>query len=590
MKTKFTTPLLVLFFICFTANFSKAQQIVPVSKGDKYFFQNQFEDAIACYMSELTSKNKKIAENAMVRLADCYRITGEFEKAEVQYKKIMKRKKKNPQNYMNYGLSLKNSAKFEEAKVQFEEYIRLKPEDPMGPVFLKSCDSAQKWLDATIGKEVKNLEAINSEYSDFSPVIKEGADLFFCSGRKGSKEVLFSLEGGNETHRLDIYKASITAISGSEVEKNTVKNYSDLNTPLHEGSLCFSKDGKEVYFTRTVKGKRNETTNDILNSLNIYYSKRDSAGKWTAPDNNFPFNYAGFSSAHPALSPDGKTLFFMSDVKGGYGKTDIYYCTKDSKGNWGKVTNAGKDVNTFGFELFPYVSDNNVLYFSSNSHPGMGQLDIFKSELVHGAWTKVHNLMPPINSIGNDFGITFNGNVQQGFFSSDRFNGKGQEDIYSFSYQDQLEINVCNDSVFVKDNSIFDDQRYKLVNETDSTEREIISGHHFFRFKMHANKDLSLICKKNGFSANSITLKYEVNNQAQTVNYKIVSDRVKIKVNFIFVQTNPLTHTQCNTIIKTDGINSDALPVHFEDKLYETTKETEAGSELLIELTTNKAN
>lgn len=494
------TLVLSCFFV--TSLFSQKNS----EKGDRYFDQNQFETAIKYYLLETKSGNKKASEHSMRRLADCYRIIGEFEKAEDTYRKILKRKKKDPVNYLNYGLSLKSSAKYAEAIVQFNEYILLKPEDPMGKVFLVSCDSAQKWLDETIGKEVKNIEKINTEFSEFSPVLYSQNKLLFSSSRQGSKEALISFDGGGEIHRLDLFSIDMNLISTKENTKTDIVNFKDINSPMHEGSACFSRDGKDIYFTKTVKGKKDSKTNGILYTLQIYYSKMDSTGKWSTPISAFEFNSMEYSVGHPSLSYDEKTIYYMSDKPGGFGKTDIYYSIKQQDGKWGKPINAGNLVNTFGYELFPYITESGKLYFSSNSHPGMGQLDIFSSTYSDNKWSNVQNLKPPINSIGNDFGITLDGKDNRGFFSSDRFNGKGAEDIYSFSDEIPLNISLSNDTLKFSDKNIFDDSKYKLINEKDSTETELSSANGFFFVRLENNIDYILVSKKNGFPYNKINL------------------------------------------------------------------------------------
>src|SRR5690606_16261017 len=131
-----------------------------------------------------------------------------------------------------------------------------------------------------------------------------------------------------------------------------------------------------------------------------------------------------------SMSSDGQRIYFMSDMPGGYGKTDIYYAERQKDGSWGKAQNAGPQINTFAYELFPSVSEEGYIYFASNGHPGMGQLDIFRCAITDNKPGAAQNLKPPVNSISNDFGITFYGGTARGFFSSDRFNGKGAEDIY----------------------------------------------------------------------------------------------------------------------------------------------------------------
>lgn len=473
-------------------------------KGDKYYDKNLFREAIEYYKLEIKAGNSKTVDYAMQKLANCYRITEQFALAEETYKKILKKKKKDPKNYLNYAQSLKSSAKYAEAAVQFKEYIKLNPADPMGVIYLQSCDSAQKWLDETIGNEVRNVEKINSPLSDFAPVFLSSDKLYFSSSREGSKEALVSLNGGVEIHRLDLYDIDIASLDANK--EVPLKNFTDINTPLHEGPATFSANGKELYFTRTVDGKKNKTTNKVLNTLQIFYCSQDSTGKWSKPVSAFTFNSTEYSVGQPSLTGDGKRIYFMSDMPGGYGGTDIYYCDKLADGKWSSPVNVGNKVNTFGHELFPYISANGLLYFSSDTHPGMGQLDIFSSTYTNGEWSVVRNLKPPVNSIANDFGIALDQQYMRGFFSSDRFNGKGLEDIYSFSEIIPLKLTVNGGMIQFPDKSIFDGIKYKLVDEKTKTETTLEPKDGVYSLPLNESQQYTLVGKKNGFSYNKIAM------------------------------------------------------------------------------------
>jgi tetratricopeptide (TPR) repeat protein len=518
--------LLIVALILSGRTFS--QEVEIICKGDRYYEQNQFESAIKYYSDDSRSKSKKVAQHAALRIADCYRILGEFEKAESAYKKILKKRKNHAESYLNYGLSLKNSAKFEEAKLQFSEYVKLAPKDPMGKIYLMSCDSAQVWLDLTLGKEANNLEKLNTEESDFGPFeLKD--QLYFCSSRKGSKTNLISFDGGNDITRLDIYSMSLDQLAKEESNKKDVINFKEINSAMHEGPLCFTKDGKELYFTCNVKGKRKDDEGSVTNLLKIFYTKQDSSGNWTKPTCELGFNFEKFSTAHPAITSKGNMIYFMSDKPGGCGKTDIYYSIKGTDGSWCKPINLGREVNTFGHELFPSLKDDSTLYFSSNAHPGMGQLDIFFVQKVNGKWSNAVNLKPPVNSIGNDFGITFDGNTNRGFFSSDRFNGKGSEDIYSFSNDEFETINISNDLVTLPQTKMYDNVTLKVMNITDSMDVQLDETARNLTFLVKRNKTYELIYKKNGFTMNKVGIissfddsekayTYELNTASRIVN------------------------------------------------------------------------
>ena len=503
---KQTTVHIKLFattFILFICSYGYGQRLVD--KADKYFDKNLFSEAIPIYEQATKEGDAKSKEYAMAKLADCYRIIGEFEKAEVLYKKILSKKKKDPLNLLNYAQSLKSAAKYAEASNQFKEYIRLKPDDPMGPVYLKSCDSAQIWLDETIGKEAKNITTVNTEASDFAPSLSPNGELIFGSSRLGGTQAFISFNGGMEVQRMDLYMIDLKALTSEDASQIT--NLKSFNTPSHEASATFTKDGKEMYFTKTVAGKKDKKNNKVLNTLQVFYSVKDSMGNWTKPINAFAFGSNEYSIGHPSVSADGQTIYYMSDMPGGYGTTDIYYSSKNKDGSWSNPINLGSDVNTFGHELFPFIAESGKIYFSSDGHPGMGQLDIFYATKIKGKWTKVRNMKPPVNSIANDFGVALDGVYMRGFFSSDRFNGLGAEDIYSFSEEVPLEITIKGNRIYFPDNSVYDELKYKLINEKDSLEKTLISMNGKYSVSLDNSEDYKLVAKKNGRPFNKIELK-----------------------------------------------------------------------------------
>ncbi len=205
-----------------------------------------------------------------------------------------------------------------------------------------------------------------------------------------------------------------------------------FNKGYHDGPATLNKDFTEIFLNRTYEHKDNgKKDNKKIKThlLKIFYAKREN-GKW-GKLKPFFLNSDEFSVGHPALSPDGKTLYFVSDMKGGLGGTDIYFCTRDG-GKWSKPKNLGPVVNTFGNEMFPFVADNGDLYFASDGHPGFGGLDIFVSRMVNGKWTTPKNLGLPINSSYDDFGYVEYKNTGKGLFCSNRPGGKGADDIYCF--------------------------------------------------------------------------------------------------------------------------------------------------------------
>jgi len=272
-----------------------------------------------------------------------------------------------------------------------------------------------------------SLLPFNTDYYDeFSPVYYKG-DIVFCSNRKNSIFIDFTDEKKN-LPLSDIYKVEELGKDGWGKTELFAKK---LKTNFYEGPSTFNSRGSEVYFTRNIDVKK-KIGNSISknNNLGIYYSKYSRRNQeWSTPTpfvhNNLEFNYA-----HPSLSEDGNSLYFVSDMDGGYGGTDIYVCKKEN-GGWEKPQNLGPEINTSGNEYFPFIHSTGRLYFSSDEHDGMGRLDIFYSEIVNGEWHKPIHMDPPVNSRYNDFGLIIDAFKKSGFFSSDR--QRSSDDIYAFT-------------------------------------------------------------------------------------------------------------------------------------------------------------
>jgi hypothetical protein len=522
-KDKYSLRVGIILLICFLCVNVNAQQ--ASAKGDRYFSQNQFGEAIEFYKKDSRSRNKKVREHAMQGLADCYRITGNFQKAEEIYKKILSRNKKSPLAYLNYGLSLMSSAKYQDASAMFKDYLLLVPNDKMGTVYLQSCDSAQKWLDETIGREVRNIYEINTKESEFAPVTLEN-ELLFLSSRKGSTRKLISFDGGGGITRLDFYTIGIHDITSGK----KLIPLEDLNTTNHEGPACYSADGTEMFFTKTVKGPRDINTNQVVHTLQVFYRVKDKNGIWSEPLSAFPFNSFQYSVGHPAITPDGKRVYFMSDMPGGFGKTDIYYTEKTGDGTWGKPVNAGANINTVAHELFPAIGDDGLLYFSSNGHPGMGQLDIYRSVVEKGVAGQPQNLRPPVNSISNDFGISFFLGTARGFFSSDRLNGKGAEDVYAFAEIRPLEMVVAEETIILNDYSLFDNITYHVFDSAGVNEPTISRMPGKILATIRENGTYVVESTQYGLTINKVYLRFTKDRKEKSVNYSVLSTDKTIRI------------------------------------------------------------
>ena len=504
----------IFFIVTTTISFSQKGNM---SKGDRYFDLNMFKDAIPYYEEASKEGKPKDKEAALNQLANCYRIIGEFELAEKTFTKILKNKKTPPESYLNYGLALKASAKYSEAIAAFDKYKSKNPADSANANrMIKSCVMAQSWLDEIVKYDVKLVDKISAASPDFAAVYYKNG-IVFSSTREDSKKPLINFSGTNTDAALDYYFTDIS------VPVDSIKSpvsFGNINTIYHEGPATFTKDFSRIYTTKTVASGKSLAAKR-LKTLQIYTSEKDSAGNWKEAVSAFPFNSSSYSIGHPSITTDGKRIYFMSDMPGGLGGTDIYYSDLSNNGEWGKPVNIGIPVNTKGNELFPFISDENVLYFSSNMHPGMGKLDIFSSSLTDGVWGEPENLRTPINSIGDDFAFVKQNGFKRGFLSSDRFNGKGADDVYSFIESGPIQLKFQGTKVAVLDQTLYDGIIYKLVNDSTKEERLLTSVNGLYEVVLDTNVSYTLTARKDGFKHARIGLIRHITENNHHLNMEI---------------------------------------------------------------------
>ena len=281
---------------------------------------------------------------------------------------------------------------------------------------------------------VKNIN-INSKNQDFGMIHFSDSLVLFSSSRR-DRSIKQRKWSGNHQPYLELYKAKLT----KDGTFDSVARFSEkVNTKYHDADLVFTKDENTIYFSRSNYYKKKYVTDTLgRNLIELYRAEKDSIGEWEIFE--MPFNNRNYQTGHPSLSDDETKLYFVSDMPGGYGKTDLYVVDINPDGSYGTPKNLGPNVNTEGKEMFPYVWKDE-LYFSSDGYQmGQGGLDVFVVDLVEYLPTKsVVNLARPLNSYSDDFGIAFNKTKNKGYFSSNRPGGKGDDDIYTFEFEcDQI--------------------------------------------------------------------------------------------------------------------------------------------------------
>ncbi len=432
--------LIILLLIC-NALLGYSQTKV----ADNFFKGYDYSKATELYLEAV--KNGDSSEHVLTRIGDCYYNNSDIKSASLWYGKALKKypEKINPEYIYKYVQTQRSLSKYQEAKKWIEVFRdrkandrRLKDEDQFDIQKFEKLKSTEK-----VYVTLENLN-LNTPYSEFGAFVKDNT-LYFSSTR--TKDTITDekkLYQWNKEPFLSIYQSKIDDTGQKNIlqEAESISS-NELNTDYHEGSLVISNDGKTLYFTRTNLSKRSKLKYDKEGTSNVkIFSAKKQGDEWV-DISPLPFNHKTYSTGSPALSPDGKTLFFSSDRPGGYGQTDIYKVAIKADGTFGDPENLGTEINTEGRENFPFVAKDSTLYFSSDAHLNLGLYDIFKSNILKSYIkdVEIQNLGAPYNSGYDDFAFYVDTETQAGYLSSNRPNGKGGDDIYSFV------SNKCNQTI-----------------------------------------------------------------------------------------------------------------------------------------------
>lgn len=428
------------------------------------------------------TKDKEIKKEAAFYAAECYRLSNNWTTAESWYTKAVQVDPTNAEAKYRQIQALKYSEKYVESITEANKYKKTVGSDPK--IDLEDCGStnAQKWKSEKTRFVIENVAKLNTKYSDFAPMWYRKDQLMFSSDRLEVGVSGKDKYGWFNNGYCDIYS---TTLKLNKKNKETIENYSppvlvdkkNVNGKWNDGTVCFDAKFTTMYFTKCNYGEKNDGKGA---HCRIYESKLNGT-EWSVPV-PLPFSTDSFDCGQPFLSKDGTTLYFSSNMPGSTAKPvtsaenpeglelskDLYSVSYSKRGNaWGDPVNLGPTVNTDGDEGFPFQHEDGTLYFASNGRCGMGGFDIFYTKGQGTDWSDPINMKAPINSGGDDFAIIFSKDKESGFFSSNRMNGKGGDDIYRFT-KTPLVFTLSGVARDEKDNSILKNTTIQFTNSSDT--------------------------------------------------------------------------------------------------------------------------
>lgn len=478
-----------------------------MKKGDKFYAVGEYFDAAVQYRkaySQTSNKDRKVKGQRAMKMADCYRRIHFTSKAITAYQNAIRYKQDDSLTHFYLGQLQMRNGNYKEAERHFKMAADSLPtDDPhrlLALTGLKSAKEASQWKKDGSAYTVKRADFFNSRRSEYSPMLAgdDNDQLFFTSTRNQAQGDEYS--GITGSKNADIFWAQKDD-KGKWGKPQTID--SELNTDFDEGACCFTPDGKTMYLTQC------KTDPNYPRFATIAASNRSDAA-WSKPTEVIISKDTLSSFAHPAVSPDGQWLYFVSDMPGGMGGLDIWRFQLLSNNETGVPENLGEPINTAGDEMFPTFRPNGDLYFSSDGHPGFGGLDIFVAKLpATTESSSVHIEHPgfPLNSQGDDFGMTFEGRLNSGYFSSNRGDTRGFDHLYSF-YNPEI-VQTVKGWVYEQDGYELPAAQVYMVGNDGTNIKLSVRGDGSFTQEIKPNVDYVLLATCKGFLNHQEQLRVE---------------------------------------------------------------------------------
>ena len=493
------TPYILLFltalllFSCKSAKLSDAEEKQRIGE---YF------EAAAIYRKVYTKtspQKRDLRGYIAYRMAECNRLINNTPRATSAYMNALRYDYPDSIVSLRLGQMYQKSGKYMDAIRHYNDFLLLNPESQLALNGIKGSELAPQWKQNPNRYIVKRMEKFNSRRGEFCPMLygEKYDQLYFTSSRtpKGAnkdKDETISAITGQRNNDFFLVKQDEQGNWLAPVELED-----EVNTEFDEGTPSFSKDGNTMYYTYCAQDPEGPRTSEI------YVSTRSSA-KWGKGTRASIVKDSVTALGHPAVSPDGKYLYYVSDAVGGFGGKDIFR-SRLVGNDFGPMENLGPDINTPGDEMFPYVRDSVTLYFASNGHPGMGGLDLFKAtQDSTGKW-HVENLKAPINSMGDDFGITFEGDKEKGFFSSNRNDARGYDHLYSFELP--IITIFIEGIVFDVDENPIEDATVRIVGKDGLNEKVLAKKDGTYRVELERDIRYVMMASARGYLNQNFELK-----------------------------------------------------------------------------------
>ena len=485
---------LVLLFCFFSFHFNNVAAQVKKNKCLKkaevaYEAENYHLAGDLFKKAYKKAKSKALKAEIIFKQAECYRLSGNSKRAETFYNRAIKAKYPDVIVYLRHADMLRLAGEYDAAANRYRTYIKLNPSDVKGELGLKSCEFSLKWKENPTRYLVEIMPAINSRYSDYSPMYANSdySELYFVSSRQGGFSDKIDERTGE--YFSDIYT---TKLDKKAKWSRPVLVADPISVEGSEGSAYINNRGTVMFFTKC-KAEKKKTL-----GCSIYVSQRK--GKlWGQPMILQVKIDSNITIGHPTANSDESLVIFSSDIPGGYGGKDLWLIQKEQRGKWSEPLNLGPAINTAGDEMFPFLHNDGSLYFSSNGHIGLGGLDVFKSDQNEsGQYVSVINMKSPINSPSDDFGFIVERETERGYFSSNREGGRGGDDIYQFELP-PLEFSVQGVVTDSKTGAIMTGIKVQLIGSNGVSNTAVTDNTGKYSFKLDPLTSYEIVVNTEGY-------------------------------------------------------------------------------------------